>query len=114
MFERLIAFFILVVISPIFLIVILLNILFTGLPIFFADKRMGFKNIEFSLYKFRTMYINRGSKITVHNDIRITKFGKVLRKYKIDEWPQLLNIMKGDMHFIGPRPEAITLVIQND
>ena len=110
MFERLIAFFILVVISTIFLIVILFNILFSGWPIFFSDKRMGLRNVEFSLYKFRTMYINKGPKITVYNDIRITKFGQILRKYKIDEWPQLLNIIKGDMQFIGPRPEAISLV----
>ena len=72
MFERMIAFIILVMISPIFLIVILFNILFSGLPIFFSDKRMGFKNVEFSLYKFRTMYINKGSKITVYNQGKMT------------------------------------------
>ena len=62
------------------------------------------------MYKFRTMYPNTGSEITHYNDDRITEIGKILRKYKLDELPQLVNIIKGEMAFIGPRPEVIGLV----
>ena len=77
--------------------------------VFYKQARVGRNNVDFQLYKFRTMYeeSDHGSLITVGaNDARITKFGSFLRKYKIDEFPQLLNILKGEMSIVGPRPEV--------
>lgn len=77
--------------------------------VFYKQARVGRGNVDFQLYKFRTMYeeADHGSLITVGtNDARITKFGLFLRKYKIDEFPQFLNILKGEMSIVGPRPEV--------
>ena len=76
---------------------------------FYRQTRVGRYNKDFKLYKFRTMYeeSDHGSLITVgENDARITKIGSFLRKYKIDEFPQFLNILKGEMSIVGPRPEV--------
>ena len=62
------------------------------------------------MYKFRTMHSNNGPEITRYNDVRITGIGKLLRRTKFDEFPQLINIIKGEMDFIGPRPETISVV----
>ncbi|MFQ5965713.1 MAG: sugar transferase [Candidatus Scalinduaceae bacterium] len=70
---------------------------------------MGEKFKTFRIYKFRTMTVdaeNNGPQITVGGDKRVTKVGKFLRRYKIDEVPQLMNILKGEMSFVGPRPEV--------
>ena len=77
--------------------------------IFYKQSRVGRHNVDFPLYKFRTMYSesDRGSLITIgENDTRITKIGLFLRKYKIDEFPQFFNILKGEMSIVGPRPEV--------
>ncbi len=77
-------------------------------PILFIQERVGKNNLPFCIYKFRTMYVKSQKKglLTIgNNDNRVTKIGYFLRKYKIDEWPQLLNIIKADMSFVGPRPE---------
>lgn len=76
--------------------------------IFYYQKRVGQNNKEFTIVKFRTMKIdseNNGPKFTEKNDNRITKFGKFLRNTRLDESPQIINILKGEMSFIGPRPE---------
>ena len=88
----------------------LLIIIFSGKPIFFKHKRSGFQYEEFDIIKFRTMHPNNGPQLTEYKDNRITNIGKILRKFKLDELPQLINIIKGDMGFIGPRPEAIEIV----
>ena len=106
MIERIFAIIIFVAILPVFLFIIILNIIFSGFPIFFIHPRCGYRFHQFKLYKFRTMYHNDGPELTNFNDFRITKFGKILRKYKLDELPQIINIIKGDMRFIGPRPEV--------
>ena len=76
-------------------------------PIFFRQKRYGQDESIFTLYKFRTMYegSERGDKYTTENDQRITKVGKILRKTRLDEFPQLFNILRGEMSLIGPRAE---------
>ncbi|WP_061249399.1 sugar transferase [Leptospira alstonii] len=79
--------------------------------IIFSQKRMGYRGKVFTLYKFRTMYVEKKGKgfTQGENDIRITKIGKILRKYRFDETLQILNVLKGDMSFIGPRPESMEL-----
>lgn len=77
-------------------------------PILFIQGRVGKNNKDFNIFKFRTMSVQSDKKglLTLgNNDSRITKIGYVLRRYNIDEFPQLINILKGDMSFVGPRPE---------
>lgn len=77
-------------------------------PIIFKQKRVGLGNEEFMIYKFRSMRNDAekdGAKWALKNDPRVTKFGKIMRKTRIDELPQLWNVLKGDMTFVGPRPE---------
>ncbi|MDP4216505.1 MAG: sugar transferase [Bacteroidota bacterium] len=79
--------------------------LFDKGPVFFIQNRPGKNGRIFRMYKFRTMVVNADtSTLTALNDKRITKTGRVLRKYKLDELPQCINILKGEMSFIGPRP----------
>lgn len=107
LFSRFVAFLFILILFPIFLCTCLFCILFHGFPIFFKQERVGYNFKIFNIYKFRSMVHNSGKIITEPNDLRITKFGRFLRKTKIDEIPQLFNILKGDMRFIGPRPEVL-------
>lgn len=76
-------------------------------PVFFQQMRVGKDAVLFKMLKFRTMTINHsGSTISVKGERRITPIGAVLRKYKLDELPELWNILKGDMSFVGPRPDV--------
>ena len=77
-------------------------------PIFYAQPRIGRNCSVFNIIKFRTMVTDQSfrSYITIKNDSRITSSGKFLRRYKIDEWPTILNVIKSEMSFVGPRPEA--------
>lgn len=78
-------------------------------PVFFKQKRVKKNNKDFTILKFRTMVVDApklGMAITVGDDHRITKVGKFLRKTKLDEFPQLFNVLVGDMSFVGPRPEV--------
>ena len=82
-------------------------------PVFFLQERIGRDFRQFTIYKFRTMKVDaseKGALITKGGDSRITKVGAVLRNYKIDELPQLLNVLKGDMSLVGPRPEVAEYV----
>lgn len=106
-FDRIGAFIGCIVIIPIVAIVsILIKIRMPG-PIFFKQKRVGKNGKLFTMIKFRTMNVSHnGSSISVKGENRITKLGAVLRKYKLDELPELVNVLIGDMSFVGPRPDV--------
>jgi lipopolysaccharide/colanic/teichoic acid biosynthesis glycosyltransferase len=94
---------------PFFLVITLLIVFTSQGGVFFKQKRVGKNGVEFWLYKFRTMKPDSESKglITVGGrDQRITGVGYFLRKFKLDEFPQLINVIKGDMSIVGPRPEV--------
>jgi len=99
----------LIVLSPVLLAIAIKIKTGSDGPVFFRQIRVGEKNEEFEILKFRTMVVDAeklGRQITVGNDNRITKIGAFLRKYKLDELPQLINVFKGDMSLVGPRPEV--------
>lgn len=107
-FDRIVALIGLLALSPILLITALLvAINMPKGPIIFKQKRIGKNGKLFTMYKFRTMTINHnGSSISIAGENRITHFGAKLRKYKIDELPELWNVFIGNMSFVGPRPDV--------
>lgn len=108
-FDILFSVFGLVLFSPVFLVVAILIKAGGRGPVFFVQDRVGMNFKPFRLYKFRTMVKDAegaGPSVTASGDPRITGLGKVLRKTKLDELPQLVNVLKGDMSFVGPRPEV--------
>jgi len=103
----------LVLLLPILLIISLWIKFSSKGPLFYSQKRVGRDFKEFDIYKFRSMVVNAdkiGPSVTSGNDSRITKVGRFIRKTKIDELPQLLNVIKGDMSLVGPRPEVMKFV----
>ena len=98
----------LIVLVPIFIIVSLLVKISSVGPVFFVQKRIGKNGKIFQMIKFRSMYViqNSTSNISVKGDVRITKIGAFLRKLKLDELPELWNVLIGDMSFVGPRPDV--------
>ena len=97
----------LVVLSPILLLIASGILWETGFPILFSQDRIGRGGQPFRLLKFRTMRAdNRGLSVTVSGDSRITSFGRLLRKFKLDEVPQLWNVVRAEMALVGPRPEV--------
>lgn len=107
--DILISLILLIILSPLFIVIILLVKFTSRGPVFFLQKRIGRDGKTFLIFKFRTMCVgaeNMGSGLTVKSDSdsRITRIGNVLRKTSLDEIPQLVNILKGDMSLIGPRP----------
>ena len=107
-FDIIVAIVGLLLLSPLFLFVALLIKLDSPGPIFFRQERMGKRFKPFFIYKFRTMVQDAprwGGPITFGADSRITRVGRVLRRTKIDEFPQLINVLRGEMSLVGPRPE---------
>jgi lipopolysaccharide/colanic/teichoic acid biosynthesis glycosyltransferase len=114
--DRTAAFVALLLLSPLLIVVALLIKVDSPGPAIFKQQRIGFRGIPFTVYKFRTMRdrsagesSTRVAAITRENDVRITRLGRWLRRTHIDELPQILNILKGQMSWIGPRPEATVL-----
>ena len=98
----------LILLLPLFIIVSILIKVDSSGPIFFLQERVGLYGKSFKIIKFRTMKVNHNDSLTVTlmNDKRITRIGRKLRKYKIDEIPELMNVLIGDMSFVGPRPDV--------
>ena len=99
----------LLVLSPIFLVVAIWIKLDSHGPVFYRQVRVGYKNKDFRIFMFRSMRIgsDKGSLVTIGGrDPRITRSGYFIRKYKLDELPQLINVFVGDMSLVGPRPEV--------
>ena len=106
-FDIILSIFAIFLLFPSFLVVSLLIVIDSGFPIFFLQKRIGRDAKEFNIIKFRTMKTNNENiTITVSDDSRITRIGKYLRKTKIDELPEILNVLFGQMSFVGPRPDV--------
>lgn len=107
-FDVVFSFLLLILTSPILFLVSIAIKLDSKGPVFFKQRRTGEHNIPFMIYKFRSMYVDAekfGAKWAEKDDPRITRVGKFIRKTRIDELPQLINILKGEMSFVGPRPE---------
>ena len=106
-FDIILSIFAIFLLFPSFLVVSFLIVIDSGFPIFFLQKRIGRGAKEFNIIKFRTMKTNNENiTITVSDDSRITRIGKYLRKTKIDELPEILNVLFGQMSFVGPRPDV--------
>ena len=112
-FDILFSLILLILLSPAFLLIAILIKLDSKGPVFFRQERVTTYKRIFKIFKFRTMVNNAdkiGSQVTVENDSRVTKIGKYLRKVRLDEIPQLINILIGDMSFVGTRPEVLKYV----
>ncbi len=109
MFDLLVSLVLLILISPILLIIAITIKLDSPGPAFFNQERVTTYGKHFKIHKFRTMVTNAdkiGSQVTVSNDQRITRVGRILRGVRLDELPQVINILAGDMSFVGTRPEV--------
>ena len=109
LFDIIFSLVLIIILLPVYLVLSLIIVLDSGFPVFYLQGRVtkDFKN--FKIIKFRTMVNNAdkiGSLVTTDNDSRITKIGKILRKFRLDELPQLFNILGGSMSFVGTRPEV--------
>ena len=108
LFDIIFSFVGIVFLFPVFIIVSILIKIDSSGPVFFLQERVGLNGKLFKIIKFRSMKINHNNSLTItlENDKRITRIGKKIRKYKIDEIPELINVFIGNMSFVGPRPDV--------
>ena len=109
LFDIIFSFLGIVILFPILIVISVLIKLVSPGPVFFRGKRIGRFGRPFRIYKFRTMVINAekvGGPSTAADDPRLTKIGNFLKRFQLDELPQLINVLKGEMSFVGPRPEV--------
>ena len=109
LFDIVFSFLGLVFLSPILLLIVVLMLVTSKGPVIYKQVRVGRNNKDFKIFKFRTMHVNAdklGLLSVGDKDPRITQIGYYLRKFKLDELPQLANVLRGDMSFVGPRPEV--------
>lgn len=109
LFDLVASLFGMVLLSPLFLIIALIIKLDSPEPVIYKQTRVGREERTFEIFKFRTMVENGdkdGLQLTLKDDKRITRVGRFLRKYKLDEFPQLINVFRGEMSLVGPRPEV--------
>ena len=109
LFDIVVSLLMIVILSPVFLILSILIKMDSEGPVFYRQVRVTTGNHDFRIFKFRTMVQNAdkvGSLVTAGNDVRITRIGGKIRKCRLDEVPQLLNVLKGEMSFVGTRPEV--------
>ncbi|WP_419168967.1 exopolysaccharide biosynthesis polyprenyl glycosylphosphotransferase [Halobacteriovorax sp.] len=112
-FDKIIAIFMAILALPILILITPILLITSGRPLIYSQKRVGEKNKNFTIYKLRTMTINaekNGAQWAIQNDSRITPMGKFLRKTRIDELPQLWNVIIGNMSIVGPRPERPEII----
>lgn len=106
-FDIVFSLLLLILLFPLLVIISIIIKMDSSGPVFFKQIRITQYGKEFHILKFRTMFTDvKGSEVTRQNDERITRVGKIIRKYRLDELPQLLNILEGDMSFVGTRPEV--------
>lgn len=106
--DKVISLFVLILFSPMYAYIAYRVKKDSPGPVFFRQERIGYMGKPFMIYKFRTMYMgaeDRGPLLSSENDERVTPFGHIMRKYRLDEFPQFWNVLKGDMSVVGPRPE---------
>ena len=109
LFDIIFALLGLILVSPLLLLIAIIIKMTAGGPVFYKGQRVGKNGRLFKIWKFRTMIPDaekQGGSATSANDSRLTKLGKFLKRYKLDELPQLFNILRGEMSFVGPRPEV--------
>ena len=108
LFDIILSFVGIIILIPVFIIVSILIKIDSSGPVFFLQERVGLNGKLFKIIKFRSMKINHNNSLTItlENDKRITRIGKKIRKYKIDEIPELINVFIGNMSFVGPRPDV--------
>jgi len=109
LFDIIFSLFGIFILSPLFLLIPILIKIEDNSTVFYRGTRIGKGGESFKILKFRTMVVNAdkiGGPSTADDDSRITRTGRILRKYKLDEIPQLINVLKGEMSFVGPRPEV--------
>ena len=116
--DKILSLFFITILSPIMIFISIITKLDSRGPIFFKQDRYGFNNKTIKILKFRTMYIDKedvsGAQRTIQNDPRVTRVGRYLRNWSLDELPQFFNVLGGSMSIVGPRAHAVAMRVNNE